>query len=319
MQNKSQESEGDIYFEVSEAFNRVRADKVLHDQCSELSRNQVQRLFDEGLVWHDNEAIIKSQRLSAGDIIYYSIPPLKKLILEPVEIPLDILYEDEHIAVVNKPAGMVVHPGNGTFEPTLVHALLYYCRDSLSGIGGVERPGIVHRLDKYTSGAIIIAKTDTAYIDLSRMFEKRDLKKIYLAVVSGVPTLLSGTVKEPVGRHHVNRIKMSVSHHGRYAHTDWQREENFGDRAALLKIRIHTGRTHQIRVHLAHIGHPLVGDTLYGYKPEISDSQSIPRVLLHARVLIFNHPITKKLLKIKAPIPDDILAVLNDFRKKFSS
>lgn len=316
---KSQVSEGDISFEVSEAFNRVRADKVLHDQCSELSRNQVQRLFDEGLVWHDNEAIIKSQRLSVGDIIYYSIPPLKKLILEPVQIPLDILYEDEYIAVVNKAAGMVVHPGNGTVDPTLVHALLYHCRDSLSGIGGVERPGIVHRLDKYTSGAIIIAKTDAAYIELSRMFEKRDLKKIYLAVVSGVPTLLSGTVKEPVGRHHVNRIKMSVNQRGRFAHTDWQREEVFGDRAALLKIRIYTGRTHQIRVHLSHIGHPLVGDTLYGYKPENCDSPFIPRVLLHASELTFNHPITRQLLEIEAPVPDDMLTVLNDFREKLSS
>jgi 23S rRNA pseudouridine1911/1915/1917 synthase len=316
---KSQASEGDISFEVPEAFNRVRADKVLHDQCSDLSRNQVQRLFDEGLVWHDNEAIIKSRRLSTGDIIYYSIPPLKKLILEPVQIPLEILYEDEFIAVVNKAAGIVVHPGNGTVDPTLVHALLYHCRDSLSGIGGVERPGIVHRLDKNTSGAIIIAKTDAAYIELSRMFEKRDLKKIYLAVVSGVPSLLSGTIKEPIGRHHGNRIKMSVNHRGRYAHTDWQREEIFGDRAALLKIRIHTGRTHQIRVHLSHIRHPIVGDTLYGYKPEDSASPFIPRVLLHASELTFNHPITRQALKIEASIPDDFLAVLNDFREALSS
>ena len=142
---------------------------------------------------------------------------------------------------------MVVHPGSGTVDPTLVHALLHHCRDSLSGIGGVERPGIVHRLDKDTSGAIIVVKTDTAYLKLSKMFAERDLTKEYLAVVSDVPTLLSGTIKEPIGRHHVNRTKMSVSQRGRYAHTDWKREEVFGDQAALLRIRIYTGRTHQIR------------------------------------------------------------------------
>lgn len=319
MTKKNELTERLLSFEVQDKFNRVRADKVLHDECSKLSRNQIQRLFDEGLVWHDNEAIIKSQRLSKGDVIYYTIPPVKKLTLEPVNIPLHILYEDEYIAVINKPSGMVVHPGNGTVAPTLVHALLYHYRESLSSIGGVERPGIVHRLDKDTSGAILIAKTNIAYLELSRMFENRTLKKVYSAVVSGSPTLLSGTIKYPIGRHHSNRVKMSVKHNGRYAHTDWQLEEVFSDKAALLKIHIHTGRTHQIRVHLSHIGHPIIGDTLYGYNPKESNYPIISRILLHARELIFNHPITRHLLKIEAPIPNDILFALNDFRKRFSS
>lgn len=319
MPENPQSPGGDISFEVSEAFNRVRADKVLHDHCPELSRNQIQRFFDEGLVWYDNEAIIKSRRLFAGDTISYSVSSPKKLTLEPIPIPLDILFEDEHIVIVNKAAGIVVHPGNGTVDPTLVHALLYHCRDSLSGIGGVERPGIVHRLDKNTSGAIIVAKTDAAYVKLSKMFEKRDLKKVYLTVVNGVPSQLSGTIKEPIGRHPVNRIKMSVNHRGRDAHTDWKREEVFGDFAALLNIRIYTGRTHQIRVHLAHIGHPVAGDLLYGYKSGKINTILIDRVLLHAYQLTFSHPITRQILEIEAPLPIDFLTVLGDFRERLIS
>lgn len=318
MSKQSKLTGEDNYFEVPSTFNRVRADKVLHHHCPELSRSQIQRFFESGLVWLDNEVIIKSQRLSAGDTIYYTLPATQPVDLKPIALPLEIIFEDEHIVAVNKIAGLVVHPGCGITEPTLVHAMLHHCRESLSGIGGVERPGIVHRLDKDTSGIIVVAKSDTAFLGLSKMFEERTLKKDYLALVSGVPTMSSGTIKEPIGRHPVNRIKMAVTLNGRFAHSDWKCQETYGGQYALLKIRIHTGRTHQIRVHLAHIGHPVLGDHLYGSKAETTTTPPIQRFLLHAHRLSLRHPITEQKLELKAPIPSDFLSILTHFREQLS-
>lgn len=302
-------------YEVPEGINKLRADKALHMNCPELSRSQVQRLFDQGRVWLDNAAIRKSAKVSAGDSLVYSIPPVEPLDLEPVNIPLTIIYEDEDIIAVNKACGMVVHPGSGTGKDTLVHALLYHCQGQLSGIGGVERPGIVHRLDKETTGVIVAAKTDRAFSGLSQAFEQRHIHKVYRALVSGVPELKSGTIKEPIGRHPVHRHKMAVNERGRSAHSEWECIEAFGDVGALLEVTIHTGRTHQIRVHLSHIGHPIMGDKVYGYRKREDSSVDPERVMLHAHRLEFKHPVSKEKISLVAELPEDFSTLLSQLRE----
>jgi 23S rRNA pseudouridine1911/1915/1917 synthase len=233
--------------------------------------------------------------------------------LKPVAIPLGVLYEDEHLLAINKAAGMVVHPGVGTGEDTLVHALLAHCAGGLSGVGGVERPGIVHRLDKETSGVLLVAKNDAAHRGLSEQFAGRHLRKEYLALVSGVPRLQSGVIERAISRHPVHRERMTVGEGGRPARTDWTIVEVFGDRAALLRCRIHSGRTHQIRVHLKSIGHPLLGDKVYGWKPD----PALPapsRVMLHAERIAFLHPITARPLDVRAPLPEDFAQLLAALR-----
>ena len=238
--------------------------------------------------------------------------------LRPVDIPLDVIFEDRHMLAVNKPAGMVVHPGAGTREDTLVHALLAHCGDSLSGIGGVQRPGIVHRLDRETSGLILVAKSDAAHRGLAAQFSGRTLKKEYLALVGGAPRLLSGSIRKPIGRNPAQRHKMAVAEDGqpgRDAHTDWAVVEKFGDVAALVRCTIHTGRTHQIRVHLKSLGHILLGDEVYGWKPNAKLTRQPERVMLHAEHLIFTHPVTGKTLELRAPLSKDFAAQLAQLRK----
>jgi 23S rRNA pseudouridine1911/1915/1917 synthase len=233
--------------------------------------------------------------------------------LNPVAIPLNVLYEDEHLLAVNKAAGMVVHPGVGTGEDTLVHALLAHCAGGLSGVGGIERPGIVHRLDKGTSGVLLVAKNDAAHRGLSEQFAGRQLRKEYLALVAGVPRLRSGMIERAISRHPVHRERMTVGEGGRPARTDWEIVEAFGGRAALVRCRIHSGRTHQIRVHLKSIGHPLIGDTTYGWKadPHLPDPG---RVMLHAERIAFLHPVTARPLDLRAPLPADFTNLLATLR-----
>jgi 23S rRNA pseudouridine1911/1915/1917 synthase len=292
---------------------RTRADKVLAAAFPEHSRAALQRAFEAGLVRRNGVALAKSDDVKAGDTLEFVLPELVPAELKPVAIPLGVLYEDEHLLAINKAAGMVVHPGVGTGEDTLVHALLAHCAGGLSGVGGVERPGIVHRLDKETSGVLLVAKNDAAHRGLSEQFAGRHLRKEYLALVSGVPRLQSGVIERAISRHPVHRERMTVGEGGRPARTDWTIVEVFGDRAALLRCRIHSGRTHQIRVHLKSIGHPLLGDKVYGWKPD----PALPapsRVMLHAERIAFLHPITARPLDVRAPLPEDFAQLLAALR-----
>lgn len=292
-------------FEVDASGDRVRADKVLAAHLVDLSRSQVQRLLKDGRVWRDEVALTKSDKLNLGDVLTYSIPEPVPLELRPVDIPLEVLFEDDDFLALNKAPGMVVHPGAGTGEDTLVHALLHHCKGQLSGIGGVERPGIVHRLDRETSGVIVAAKSDRAFKALALAFAERAMEKYYTAIVAGVPALLSGRIEAPIGRHLNHRTRMMVREDGRSAKTDWKRREALGDAYALLDLRIYTGRTHQIRVHCAHFGHPLAGDANYGYRPHPRDRVEFPRVMLHAAKLVLNHPVSGNPMIIEAPLPAD--------------
>ena len=298
-------------YEVPEKHKRMRADKVLLEFCSDMSRSQVQRLFEAGLVWLEDEVILKSRKVSGGDRLSFSKPPARPFELNAKDIPLQILYEDASIVAVNKPSGMVVHPSNGTGDDTLVHALLYHCKDSLSGISGVERPGIVHRLDKDTSGVIVVAKTDEAFLHLSRLFAERKVQKEYLALCAGIPGTNAGSISEPIGRHRVKRIKMAVTRKGRIAHSDWECIERFGNDFSLLRVFPRTGRTHQIRVHLAHIGHSVAGDRLYGFRGD----RSYSRAYLHARKIAFSHPENGRHLELTAELPRDFSEALSKLRK----
>ncbi len=298
-------------FIVPESVRRERVDKALAVAFPEQSRAAWQRAIDAGLVSRDGVALARKDEVSPGDVITYSLPEVKPLDLTPNEIPLETLFEDKHLLVVNKPAGMVVHPGSGTGDDTLVHALLAHCAGSLSGIGGVERPGIVHRLDRDTTGAIVVAKSDAAHRGLAEQFAERHLHKEYLALAAGVPRLLSGTIDRSIARHPTHRHRMTTGEGGKPARTDWKVEEAFPRYSVtLFRCHIHTGRTHQIRVHLKSEGHPLLGDRTYGWKPDPRLPIEPQRVMLHAAYLKFLHPVTARPIEIKAPLPEDFAALV---------
>jgi 23S rRNA pseudouridine1911/1915/1917 synthase len=298
---------------VPPQIRKARADKVLAGAFREHSRAALQRAFEAGLVRRNGRVMAKSDEVTAGETLEFVLPEVVPTELNPVAIPLNVLYEDEHLLAVNKAAGMVVHPGVGTGEDTLVHALLAHCAGGLSGVGGIERPGIVHRLDKGTSGVLLVAKNDAAHRGLSEQFAGRQLRKEYLALVAGVPRLRSGMIERAISRHPVHRERMTVGEGGRPARTDWEIVEAFGDRAALVRCRIHSGRTHQIRVHVKSIGHPLIGDTTYGWKadPHLPDPG---RVMLHAERIAFLHPVTARPLDLRAPLPADFTNLLATLR-----
>jgi 23S rRNA pseudouridine1911/1915/1917 synthase len=298
------------HFVVPEGVWRQRADKLLAAHFSGHSRTALQRAFDAGLVRIGARALDRNDPVSTGDAIEFVMPDVVASKVRAVEIPLSVLFEDEHLLAIDKPAGMVVHPGAGTREDTLVHALLAHCRGSLSGIGGVERPGIVHRLDRETSGVILIAKNDVAHRTLAKAFASRDLVKEYLALVAGVPHLASGSIKKAIARHQTKRHKMTVvPEGGRASHTDWRVEKSWPPHAALLRCRIHTGRTHQIRVHLASVKHALLGDPIYGFKAGPFPF-AVPRVMLHAARIAIAHPVTGAALEFRAPLPDDFTSAM---------
>lgn len=296
----------------------ARADKVLARAFPEHSRSALQRAFAAGLVRLNGRPLGQDNTLVPGDVIVFSLPETVPSDLKPRAIDLDILFEDRHLLALNKPSGMVVHPGAGTGGDTLVHALLAHCAGKLSGIGGVERPGIVHRLDRDTSGVILAAKSDAAHRGLAEQFASRSVQKEYLALVSGATELLSGSIRKPIGRNPHQRHKMAVVEEpgaGRDAHTDWQVVERFGNVATLLRCRIHTGRTHQIRVHLKSTGHAILGDALYGYKPDSRLPLKPARVMLHAEHLVLKHPVTGKALDLRAPLPADFAAIVKALRR----
>ena len=308
-----------ITFTVPPGTAPARADKVLAHYHPNLSRSLIQRAFELGQVQlKGTMPIQKRHKVSMGDTLTFTIPQAETKSLEPVPIPLDVLYEDDHLIAINKVRGQVVHPGNGTGPDTLVHALLHHCRGKLSTQSGDDtRPGVVHRLDKETSGVILFAKTDQAYVGLNQMFANRTIYKEYLALVTGVPELASGTIEQPIARHPKVRTRMCVAPSGRSAHTDWRVEASWGQKIALLHCYPHTGRTHQIRVHLSYLGHPILGDATYGYRPIQKVSIEPKGVQLHAYRLKLQHPITEKPLCLGADLPKDFSLLLDQLRKQF--
>jgi 23S rRNA pseudouridine1911/1915/1917 synthase len=284
-----------------------RTDQVISSLFPDVNRSQVQKAMNEGKIAVNGAPIDKKHRLKAGDVVAIRIldqkqpsPP------HAVPIELEVLYEDAHVIMVNKAPGMVTHPGNGTGDDTLTHALLAHCDGKLSTINGEDRPGIVHRLDKDTSGILIAAKTDEACARLLEKFRTHDLVKEYLTLVCGRPTATSGTIKARIARHPTHRTRMAIAEEGREAHTDWARLSD-DPSINLMRCRIHTGRTHQIRVHMKHLGHPIIGDKLYGYRPTRHPGIALQseRPLLHAWHLALQHPITGKRLERYCPVPSD--------------
>jgi 23S rRNA pseudouridine1911/1915/1917 synthase len=279
---------------------RLRLDRFLASQLSGYSRARLQRLIRARFVRLNGQAARPRDLVHAGDEIELTEPPLEKIDNQPEHIPLEILFEDNDLIVISKPAGLVVHPGAGHREHTLVNALLHHC-PTLSGIGGKERPGIVHRLDKETSGCLVIAKNDQAHRKLSIQFAARSVEKIYLALVAGKLRKTAGVIEERIGRHPVDRQRMSVtSSRGRAAKTEY-RVVRSSDKMSLVECQLHTGRTHQIRVHLHHLGHPVLGDKVYAPK----SAKDYPRQMLHAWKLGFQHPLTGEWKSFAAPLPND--------------
>ncbi len=297
-------------FHVPPEFAGKRVDIALSHLLPDLTRSQVRRLIDEGLILVDDKSIKPSKRLSGGESVSVIQIPPQPLEAEPQDLPIPILYEDDDIIVVNKPASMAVHPGSGVGDRTLVNALLYRCR-SLSGIGGKLRPGIVHRLDKDTSGVIVVAKGDLAHESLVNQFKSRMVEKVYLALVAGRIKGESGSFSSLIGRHPTDRIKMSTrARVGKEALTLWRVIKRYGC-ATLVDVKPKTGRTHQIRVHFAENGYPILGDRVYGPRRHKSDllesvSKRLGRHALHALSLRFTHPRTGERVEFHAEIPDDM-------------
>lgn len=327
MSAEIEDDEEDVVVLTVEEGQEDRIDRYLAGQCPELSRTRLKQLIIEGAVSvNDNPAQTASRKVQAGDVLTLIVPPPVDDTPVPEDIPLEILFEDAEMLVINKAAGMVVHPAPGHRSGTLVNALLYHCGESLSGIGGVRRPGIVHRLDKDTSGVMLVAKTDRAHKKLSSQLARRTLSRRYQALVWGVPNILKGKVDAPVGRHHAQRLKMAVTkRQGRSAVTRYERVKAFGSAASLLICTLETGRTHQIRVHMDHLGFPVIGDPAYRIqqtkaqsllrKDDFSEEATttileFPRQALHAWQLQFIHPASEELMSFEAPLPDDMQLLL---------
>lgn len=310
---------------VAEGQVKTRIDKFIADCFTEFSRAQVQRLIETGSVFVDDEMITdKNFKTRLGDIYQISIPEPEEANPLPENIPLDILFEDKDVIVINKPAGMTVHPAAGVHSGTLVNALLFHCRDSLSGIGGVARPGIVHRIDKNTSGILVIAKNDIAHRGLAEQFFEHSIERTYYALCYGMPNPMKGTIEGNIARSPYDRKKMAmVKSGGKTAVTHYEVIENYRNTASLVKCNLETGRTHQIRVHLSSLGCNLIGDDVYVKakksalalpEPIKSFVNNFERQALHAYSLGFIHPISKEFLSFKADFPDDMKKLLEALR-----
>lgn len=297
---------------VAEEQETTRVDVFLAKEHSELTRSHVQNLIEEGHVWVNGKNTKSNYRLRSGDRIVLEVPPPAEVAIIPQAIPLDILYEDSQVIIINKPRGMVVHPAAGNYDGTMVNALLEHCED-LSGINGVMRPGIVHRIDKDTSGVIMVAKTDQAHFSLAQQIKDRTVTRRYIALVHGNLQEESGIINAPIGRHPTDRKKMAVDvKNGREAITHFKVLERFSA-YTMVEARLKTGRTHQIRVHMAYIGHPLVGDPKYGPRNPHFD---LDGQFLHARVLGFTHPVTGEYMEFSAPLPQVLEDILILIRKR---
>jgi len=333
---------GRLVAEVDAAQKGERLDRFLTDALPDMSRTRIQALIREGQVRiassPSSGATIEDvkYRVKPGEFFELTLPPAADPELKAQAIPLTVVYEDDALIVIDKPAGLVVHPGAGQPDGTLVNALLAHCGTSLSGIGGVARPGIVHRLDKDTSGLMVAAKTDRAHRALAKQFADHgrtgDMARGYLALVWGAPSRPHGRIEAPLGRHRASRTKMAVlpKNKGRFAATQWRLFESYGGHgkdpaASLIKCTLETGRTHQVRVHMAHYGYPLVGDPLYGpgfksklrtLPEDLADAiQSLDRQALHAAHLAFVHPSTGTLMEFNSELPDDLAEIVRQFKQ----
>lgn len=301
-----------IIDELNKDLIGLRIDKAVSSKDKDLSRAAVQRMIEEGNILVNSKNTKMAYKISLGDEITIIKEEPKEIEIKAEDIPLDIIYEDDDILVVNKQKGLVVHPGNGNPDGTLVNAIMNKCKDSLSGIGGEIRPGIVHRIDKDTSGLLIIAKNDKAHINMSEQIKNHEVKKTYIALVRGKTKENQATIDMPIARSNKDRTKMAVSKNGKNAITHFEVIERFLG-YTLLKINIETGRTHQIRVHLSQIGYPIVGDFVYsnGKNPFGVQGQ-----MLHSSELEFRHPITGKEMKLQAQLPEYFEEVLEKLRKE---
>lgn len=290
----------------------TRIDKYLSDEREELSRSYIQQLIDDDLVQVNDAKIKPSYKLREGDVITLTVPEPEELLIEPENIPINIVYEDDDVVIVDKPQGMVVHPAAGHYSGTLVNALMYHCKDSLSSINGVMRPGIVHRIDMNTSGLLVICKNNTSHKALAEQFSVHSITREYTAIVYDHFKNTEGTVDAPIARSKSDRKKMAIDQSGRRAVTHYSVIEPLDRNFTLIKARLETGRTHQIRVHMASIKHPLLGDDVYGPKncPFKLEGQ-----MLHAGKLGFVHPSTEKYIEFESPLPEYFTRILHVLRK----
>ena len=296
------------------AHKTARCDVYIAENSPNLTRSFLKKLFDEGNITVNKKTVRASYKLSSGDEIELSLPSLKEPEAKPQDIPLDIIYEDSAVLVINKPRGMVVHPAAGNEDGTLVNAVMHHCKGNLSGINGVLRPGIVHRIDKDTTGLLAIAKTNEAHLFLTEQLSDRSLSRTYYAIVHGNIKEDTITVDAPIARSDADRKKMAVKSGGRQAVTHITVLKRFG-KYTYIKCKLQTGRTHQIRVHTKHIGHPILGDRTYGLKKE---EFSLSGQLLHAGEIGFIHPLTKEYTAFSAPLPDDFSQTLEKISAKYS-
>lgn len=301
---------GKFIVEIEQVGKRL--DLFVISVIKDLSRMNAKRLIEDGNVKVNSKNSKVSYKVQNGDIIEIHIPEAKQLDLKAQEIPIEVVYEDSDIIVVNKPKGLVVHPANGNWDGTLVNAVMAICKDSLSGIGGEVRPGIVHRLDKDTSGLLIIAKNDKAHINMSNEIKNREVKKVYIALVRGIVAENEATINMPIGRSNKDRKKMAVVKNGKEAITHFKVIKRF-DKYTLLEVKIDTGRTHQIRVHLSEIGYPVVGDEIYSNG---KNEFGVHGQLLHAKSLDFKHPITGKDMHLEAELPVEFKNVLKKLEEE---
>ena len=302
-----------MIFKIGENNQGGRIDSLIANMQTNLSRSAVQRLIDERNILVNGKQVKESYKVKTGDEIEIKIPEAKPINIEAQDIPLEILYEDNDIIIINKPKGMVVHPANGNLDGTLVNAVMSICKESLSGIGGKIRPGIVHRLDKDTSGAIIIAKNDKAHIKLSEALKKHEIKKTYIALVKGIVKENEATINMPISRSTKDRKKMAVGKNGKEAITHFKVLDRFNNKYTLLQINIETGRTHQIRVHLSYIGYPIIGDEVYSNG---KNEWGIKGQCLHAKSLDFIHPTTGRQMHIEAKLPEYFQKIIDELSKK---
>lgn len=299
----------------AEEFVGERIDKFLSCRLEEVSRSYIQKLIKEGHVSVNGKPVKANYKLGAGDEISVEIPEAKEPDILPEDIPLDILYEDQDILVVNKPKGMVVHPAAGHYSGTLVNALMYHCKDSLSGINGVMRPGIVHRIDMDTTGSLLVCKNDEAHRILAEQLKEHTIRREYHAIVYGNIKEDTGTVDAPIGRHPTDRKKMSINHkNGKQAVTHYEVLERFGN-FTYIRCRLETGRTHQIRVHMASLHHPLLGDEVYGPSSR-PPFPGLKGQVLHAKILGIYHPATGEYVEFDAPLPQYFVDLLQKLRRK---
>lgn len=301
-----------LNYQVSDGQSGIRIDRYLSEKTEELSRSYIQKLLKEQKIKVNAAPVKANYKVQENDDISVEVPDMEEPDILPEDIPLDILYEDEDVLIVNKPKGMVVHPAAGHYQGTLVNAVMAHCGDSLSGINGVMRPGIVHRIDKDTTGALLVCKNDTAHRDLAEQLKCHSIRRRYRAVVQGNLKEDEGTIEGPIGRHPTDRKKMAINYkNGKDAVTHYKVLERFGQ-ATYVECRLETGRTHQIRVHMASIGHPLLGDTVYGSS---KNPYHLEGQALHAMILGFVHPRTCEYMEFTAPLPEYFVKLLSKLRK----